>query len=159
MLHATTTSTTNQTGSPLHRQVKFKKVQMYRIFRYLIVLRLLCVSIIFVSVTVDAKKPSEDSNNNDLEAEYLYHTEEANGIVIDYEPPPSVFNKDGDAKDDPSLYRPDFLYGPNQGPRVVEFYAPWCPHVRYVMVMFLSHCLCFRTNRSLITFINWCCCL
>jgi hypothetical protein len=26
--------------------------------------------------------------------------------------------------------RPDFLYSPDTGPRVVEFYAPWCPHVR-----------------------------
>lgn len=26
--------------------------------------------------------------------------------------------------------RPDFLYSPDAGPRVVEFYAPWCPHVR-----------------------------
>lgn len=27
--------------------------------------------------------------------------------------------------------RPDFLYSPETGPRVVEFYAPWCPHVSH----------------------------
>jgi hypothetical protein len=65
---------------------------------------------------VDAKKQDAD--------EYLYHTEDAAGIIIDYEPPPEVSDKNKD------LNRPDFLYGPNQGPRIVEFYAPWCPHVR-----------------------------
>lgn len=51
------------------------------------------------------------------EEEYLYHTDEAAPFIIDYEP-------DGTDK-------PDFIYGAKQGPRVVEFYAPWCPHVRF----------------------------
>lgn len=47
--------------------------------------------------------------------EYLYHIPEAEGIVIDY--------------DETNNLEPDFLYAPDQGYRVVEFYAPWCPHV------------------------------
>ena len=54
--------------------------------------------------------------------EYLYHTEEAANIIIDHEPPKGATDKE--------LITPDFIYAPNQGPRVVEFYAPWCPHVR-----------------------------
>lgn len=100
---------------------------MYR-WRFLILL--LWINNRFVSVSVNAKKPSEDNNDNNIQEKYLYHTEEARGIIIDYEPP----STSGDAKDDPNLYRPDFIYGPNQGPRVVEFYAPWCPHVRICVV-------------------------
>jgi hypothetical protein len=48
--------------------------------------------------------------------DFLYHTPDAAGIIHDYEPQENVT-------------KPDFLYGLNQGPRVVEFYAPWCPHV------------------------------
>lgn len=59
-----------------------------------------------------------DDEEEDENEEYLYHIEAAKGIIHDYEPP----------KDNST--RPDFLYGTNQGPRVVEFYAPWCPHVR-----------------------------
>jgi hypothetical protein len=50
--------------------------------------------------------------------DFLYHTDEAAGIIVDYEP------EEGE-----KLNRPDFIYGANQGPRVVEYYAPWCPHV------------------------------
>ena len=91
---------------------------------------------------VNAKEPSEDNNNNNIQEKYLYHTEEARGIIIDYEPPQSTTSTkdkgDSNNKDDPNLYRPDFIYGPNQGPRVVEFYAPWCPHVR---VLFCAYCI------------------
>jgi hypothetical protein len=50
--------------------------------------------------------------------DFLYHTDEAAGIIVDYEP-----------EEGAKLNRPDFIYGANQGPRVVEYYAPWCPHV------------------------------
>jgi len=40
--------------------------------------------------------------------------------ILDYEAGP----------DDVDPVRPVFLYGPNTGPRVVEFYAHWCGHVR-----------------------------
>ena len=68
---------------------------------------LLLFFVSFYSVTC-ANEISED--------EFLYHTDEAAPFIIDYEP---------DGTDNP-----DFIYGTNQGPRVVEFYAPWCPHVR-----------------------------
>lgn len=54
------------------------------------------------------------------DGEYLYHIEEADGIIHDY--------------DDTSNPTPDFLYGLHQGPRVVEFYAPWCPHVSRLLM-------------------------
>jgi len=31
--------------------------------------------------------------------------------------------------DEGVVERPSFLFGADNGPRVVEFYAPWCPHV------------------------------
>ena len=56
--------------------------------------------------------------------QYLYHIKTAQPI-IDYEPP----------ADGKNILHPTFIYGmdndhPPQYPRVVEFYAPWCPHVR-----------------------------
>lgn len=107
--------------------------------------------------------------NNAAAAEinhYLYHTEEAAGVIIDYENEPENAN-------------PDFLYGANQGPRVVgtsvieayaaplvgppyishlpppfsilrftcstsEYYAPWCPHCQH----FRSHYIKFAEQVS-----------
>jgi hypothetical protein len=42
---------------------------------------------------------------------YLYHIPDASGVIIDYEANPDVES-------------PDFIYGEDQGARVVEFYAP-----------------------------------
>ena len=39
---------------------------------------------------------------------------------------------------DPNPEKPAFLYGADTGPRLVLFYAPWCPHVS-VKSMLLSH--------------------
>jgi thiol-disulfide isomerase/thioredoxin len=91
-----------------------------------------------MSTLVNAKKL-------DVADEYLYHTEEAAGIIIDYEPPPeSDLLSESKNKDSTLLNRPDFIYGPNQGPRVVEFYAPWCPHVRaFVVDNCIACCSCF----------------
>lgn len=46
------------------------------------------------------------------QGDFLYHIPEASGVIHDYEPSGS--------KED----LPDFLFGKDQGPRVVEFYAP-----------------------------------
>jgi hypothetical protein len=46
---------------------------------------------------------------------YLY--DEDAGVVIEYMPSADVA--------DP--VRPDFIYSTNNGPRLVEFYVPWCP--------------------------------
>ena len=101
-------------------------VPMNRWYRFLLWLLLLVWVNRLVVRSETTANTDTDSEDND---KYLYHTEEARGIIIDYEPPPTT--NDGGAKDeDPHGDRPDFIYGPNQGPRVVEFYAPWCPHVR-----------------------------
>jgi thiol-disulfide isomerase/thioredoxin len=75
--------------------------------------RLVAVLLLFLTLTtivVALKKPDE---NPDIP--YLY--DEDAGIVIEYMPSADV--------EDP--VRPDFLYSTDNGPRIVEFYAPWCP--------------------------------
>jgi thiol-disulfide isomerase/thioredoxin len=57
--------------------------------------------------------PEKPDENPDIP--YLY--DEDAGVVIEYMPSADV--------EDP--VRPDFLYSTNNGPRIVEFYAPWCP--------------------------------
>jgi thiol-disulfide isomerase/thioredoxin len=63
-----------------------------------------------------AVEPQEEDDDEELEEQYLYDVD--GGVVIDYMP--------SAAEADP-VY-PDFLYSANNGPRIVEFYAPWCPH-------------------------------
>jgi thiol oxidase len=62
--------------------------------------------------------PTGDSQEEEEEQEQQYLYAENAGVVIDFMPSPST----GDP------VRPDFLYSPFNGPRMVEFYAPWCPH-------------------------------
>jgi thiol oxidase len=52
----------------------------------------------------------------DPDRPYLY--DEDPGVVIEYKPSASIR--------DP--LRPDFIHSTHNGPRIVEFYAPWCPH-------------------------------
>ena len=47
-----------------------------------------------------------------------------------YEPQFVEFQKHHDL--DPK--HPAFIFSLDNGPRVIEFYAPWCPHVRFVSV-------------------------
>ena len=58
---------------------------------------------------------------------YLYAGTNDSEPVIDLEP----------ANDTDPLH-PDFLYGPDTGHRVVEFYSPMCPHVRVVVFAHLQ---------------------
>ena len=51
-------------------------------------------------------------------SDYLYHDMNSS-IIYDYEP----IEAQGDL--------PDIIFDPDQGPRVIEFYAPWCPHCRH----------------------------
>ena len=135
--------------------IEQKRAEMYRNHRCLFRLLLLwATGSLFAGVVIDAKKPTADADSeDDVQEKYLYHTGEAKGIIIDYEPPPIAApskTKDGAIKEDPDLYRPDFIYGPNQGPRVVEFYAPWCPHVCLTvwLLLFLLVFLDFFTHAT-----------
>lgn len=142
--------------------IEQKRAEMYRNHRCLFRLLLLwATGSLFAGVVIDAKKPTADADSeDDVQEKYLYHTDEAKGIIIDYEPPPIASpskTKDGAIKEDPDLYRPDFIYGPNQGPRVVEFYAPWCPHV-CLTVWLLLLLLFFGLSYTCYTLlIDFCC--
>ena len=148
------TKATKRFTSPV-LSIEQKRAKMYRNHRCLFRLLLLwATGSLFAGVVIDAKKPTADADSeDDVQEKYLYHTGEAKGIIIDYEPPPIAApskTKDGAIKEDPDLYRPDFIYGPNQGPRVVEFYAPWCPHVCLTvwLLLFLLVFLDFFTHAT-----------
>jgi hypothetical protein len=65
-----------------------------------------------VITKIGALKVAEDAS------EFLYLGMNDSYPVIEYE---------GAKEPDPT--RPEFLYSADAGPRVVEFYAIWCPHV------------------------------
>lgn len=50
--------------------------------------------------------------------DYLYTADDATPI-LEYMP------EEGQSDENP-----DFLFGPDNPARLIEFYAPWCPHVR-----------------------------
>jgi hypothetical protein len=77
-----------------------------------IALQLTLVLILILKCAVSGEKESENPED------YFLYGREEDKPVIDYR---------SENEKDPS--RPDFIFGPNTGPRVVEFYSPWCPHV------------------------------
>jgi thiol-disulfide isomerase/thioredoxin len=77
-----------------------------------------CVTalLLFLILVPGVVPDNQDELEEEEELQYLY--EKNAGVIIEYMPSPST----GDP------VRPDFLYSPINGPRIVEFYAPWCPH-------------------------------
>lgn len=78
----------------------------------------LWLSIIYLCICSSIQEEEEAEETDDRE--YLYYGEEwadnVNGDVLDFRPEDVGPNGD--------VFHPDFLFAENQGPRVVEFYAP-----------------------------------
>jgi thiol oxidase len=64
---------------------------------------------------------SKEIDLNDKKHYLYFGDEEAEKYVHDYHPD----------KDAPDLHEPAFLFKPNNPARIVEFYAPWCPHCQH----------------------------
>jgi thiol oxidase len=92
--------------------------------RWLVLALLLFISL--VPTVVPWEEPEEEEDDEEEEEQYLY--DEDAGVVIDFMPSAEIA--------DP--VRPDFLYSTNNGPRIVEFYAPWCPHCQTFREEFIN---------------------
>lgn len=88
----------------------------------------LVVLLLLLSISISQAEESESDDTN-----YLYHGHEDYEIVDDYQ--------------DENDFTPAFLFTPVQVPRVVEFYAPWCPHCQH----FRSHYVKFAEQMQEIT--------
>lgn len=66
----------------------------------------------------ETTKKEEKKDAKKYDENYLY-LENADPVV--------EFVRD---ESEPNPKEPAFIYGSNTGPRLIEFYAPWCPHVR-----------------------------
>jgi hypothetical protein len=75
---------------------------------------LLIVALLLTS-THGANKKKEEKKYDE---NYLYL--ENAGLVVEFRP-----------ESEPKPLEPEFIYGANTGPRLIEFYAPWCPHVGF----------------------------
>jgi hypothetical protein len=90
-------------------------------WRRLATLLLLVLLIGTIVLAEEEGQPGEEEEEEEEEDnDYLYANDDAVPI-IEYIPD---IPEDGQEAE-----LPYFLLGPESGPRVVEFYAPWCPHV------------------------------
>ena len=77
-------------------------------------------SFVFLILIVKAMgkrtKKFELPDDGSFDGNFLYLKN--SGLVVDFHP---------ESESNPS--KPSFIFGTDKGPRLVEFYAPWCPHV------------------------------
>jgi thiol-disulfide isomerase/thioredoxin len=75
---------------------------------------------------------SESSSEDAASASDYFYLNDPTAIdITEFEAPPKGQEN-----------RPDFLYSTNQGIRLVEFYAHWCPHCQVRRPHSINHVVC-----------------